>query len=116
MTTTYCPPRIPAFSASGAQKTLSAPSAKSCQGCKFVPPRDASHRRRRTPKTRKKLPSRPTAAAGLPTGSLTPRPRAMADEKQTPAEQQPPQSPARVTWPDDQRPWGHHPEEPALLI
>ena len=39
----------------------------------------------------------------------------MADEKQTPAEQQPPQSPARVTWPDDQRPWGSPPRRAGAI-
>ena len=64
---TYCPPETQLFSASGAGlKTLSAPSASKAAKRKFVPPRDASHRRRRTPKSRNKLPSRPTAAAGLP--------------------------------------------------
>ena len=39
----------------------------------------------------------------------------MADEKQTPADQQPPQSPARVTWPDDQRPWGSPPRRAGAI-
>ena len=39
----------------------------------------------------------------------------MADEKQTPADQQPPQSAARVTWPDDQRPWGAPPRRAGAI-